>query len=159
MLRRTFMQLCASFLALFGIGIPNAEAKTHLSTIIKVLVDGKVVGTINSLAIDEERDSFTLQRSIKMTTDRIMFDRKRVSEAFSRGFVHIQAQRRPFQIEISDQFNPGGNVTTYIKNCWMERMGKRNPDGSPERAEVQGDYVIARDVGLVAEDIWSDLNG
>jgi hypothetical protein len=156
MTRRVFMQLWAGFLALFGLGINEAKAKTHLSTKILVLVDGKVVGTINRLNVEETEYFVTRQNHYNIKADRITFDKMRISEAFSRGYCHAKAQRKPLQIEVSDQLNQGERVTTHIQNAWVEKIGG---GGAYDKGIDIGDSILVHDVRMQCEDVWSDLNG
>jgi len=151
------MQLCASFLALFGLGIEAAEAKTHLSTKIYVLVDGKIVGTINRLNVEETRDLVTRQPQYRIKADCIRFDKMRLEEAFSRGYCHAKAQPKPLQIDIHDKFKSGSKVVTHLKNAWVERIGE--VDSAYDKGIDVGDSVVVHDVKMQCEDIWSDLNG
>lgn len=117
---------------------PNGSNKTStaLSTNIIIKVGPNTVGAIQTLSIDEKRslkmidevgtdghiDSApTKSTDITGSCDRIRFDRMRVAEAFSRGFVHVHAQRIPFDIIIIDNWNGDGNnaLFTTIKNVWI----------------------------------------
>ena len=117
---------------------PNGANKTStaLSTNIIIKVGPNAVGAIQKLSIDEQRsvspidevgtdghiDSApTKSTDIKGTCDRIRFDRMRIAEAFSRGFVHVHSQRIPFDIVIIDNWNGDGanSLVTTIKNVWI----------------------------------------
>lgn len=94
-----------------------ATTQTGLSTQILVVVDESPVGAIQSLAVSQSRG---LQRVTEVGTDgtielvpnaattvslsvnRIVFDKRRMTEAFQRGFLNIHAQRVPFDILIYD---------------------------------------------------------
>jgi len=154
MLRRTFMQFFASLLALFGLGIEAAEAKTHLSTKIHVIVDEKIIGTINTLNVEETRNLVTRQPQYCIKADRIRFDKMRVEEAFSRGVCNVKSQRTPFQIEIHNEFKPGGKVTTYIENAWVERIGDLSAGHYDKGIDI-GDSILVYDVKMQCEDIRS----
>ena len=118
---------------------PNGANKTStgIATNIVIKVGPNTVGAIQKLSIDEKRplkmidevgtdghiDSVpTGSTNISGTCERIRFDRMRISEAFSRGFVHVAAQRIPFDIVIIDNWNGDGNsaLITTIKNVWIE---------------------------------------
>jgi hypothetical protein len=52
--------------------------------------------------------------------DRIVFDKMRLPEAFTRGFINIKSQMIPFDILIVDQnSDPLNPVTHTLVNCWF----------------------------------------
>lgn len=112
-----------------------------LSTMILIKVGNEPVGAVQSIQIQENRniemidevgtdghiDSAPNQSTnISGSCERIRFDRLRITEAFSRGFLHVKSQRIPFDIEIIDQFNgeigSGSEVITVIENVWIESI-------------------------------------
>ena len=115
------------------------EIKAGLSTRIVIKVGGQVVGAIQSFNPSEDRPLTRIQEvstdgvieivptsatAINISVSRLVFDKKRLPEAYQRGFRHIHAQRLPFDIEVYDYNYAGvdGNatiVTTY-KNCWLQ---------------------------------------
>lgn len=120
---------------------PNGTNKTStaLSTNIIIKVGPNTVGAVQSLNITEARTIKMIdeigtdghidsapQASTKIsgTCQRIRFDRMRIAEAFSRGFVHAQSQRVPFDIVIIDNWNGDGNsqLITTIKNVWISNI-------------------------------------
>lgn len=144
----------------------RSRTATHLSTNIIILVNGMTVAAVKSLQITE-------QRSIKMvdevgndgsidsapssstkisgTCNRTRFDKQRIAEAFMRGFVHIAAQRIPFDLEIQDNFAGAGDesvIITTLRNVWFERI---NYTYSAD------EFIIAEDCSFVAESIDSIL--
>jgi len=146
----------------------NNRTATHLSTNIVVIVDGNPIGAIQSLEITEERPSIKMidevgtdghidsapnqSTNYNITCQRIRFDNLRVSEAFSRGFVHVKAQRIPFDIEIHDRFadaDEGNAIITTIKNVWINRIGY---------TYSATDWTITDNMTCVAEDIFSVIN-
>lgn len=110
-----------------------------LSTQIVVKVDGvTTVGAIQQLQINQTREMLTWEEigthgvieihpknaaKIELTVQRLVFDKMRITEAFARGFVNINAQRIPFNIEIMDTSNGNGYneiITHYYHNCWFK---------------------------------------
>lgn len=148
--------------------------RTGVSTNIIIQVDGNAVGAIQSININESR---SVQQIDEVGTDghidsvpnkstdidgnckRTRFDNLRIASAFSRGFVHVAAQRIPFDIVIldifgadeddADGFNLADNViTTTIKNVWIKKISYT----------YQADnFVIAEDMDWTAEHIYSYL--
>lgn len=146
----------------------NNKTGTHLSTNIVILVEGNVVGAVQSLQITEQRGGIAMidevgtdghidsapnqSTNYNGTCQRIRFDRMRIAEAFSRGFTHVKSQRIPFDIEIHDRFHdadPGNAIITTIQNVWIERIGY---------TYQAKDFVITDEMGWQAEDIFSVLN-
>jgi hypothetical protein len=145
--------------------------RTSVSTNIIIVVDGNPVGAIKQISINEQRTIEQIKEigtdgsvdsvpksATKITGDcqRVRFDNLRVATAFSRGFVHVAAQRVPFDILILDIFgatedeqgniDPSGVVTTVLKNVWINKLDTRyNSD----------DYIITEGMGFEAEFIYS----
>jgi len=146
----------------------NNATKTHLSTNIIIKVDGNAIGAVKSLSITESRNIARIaevgtdgfidsapQRSteISVRCSRTRFARKRIAEAFGRGFIHVSSQRIPFNIEIHDIFsdtNISNAIITTIENCWISNMSYNYQSD---------DFVISEDMDVVAERIYSTLNG
>ena len=145
----------------------NNRTATHLSTNIIIKVSGNIVGAVKSLEITESR---TLKMIDEVGTDghidsapsastnitgsctRTRFDRIRIAEAFSRPFVHVHAQRIPFDIEIQDIFHdsdPANAIITTIKNVWIKDI---------RYTYSAEDFVIVDNMSWEAEGIWSVLN-
>ena len=140
---------------------------TALSPLIVVKVGNNPVGAIQSITITEERQITMVDevgtdghidsapsRSTNISIDctRIRFDRMRITEAFSRDYLHIHSQRIPFDIEIYDNWQGNGNnaIITTIKNVWIGRLNVRY------QAE---NFIIADEMSGQAETIYSTLNG
>jgi hypothetical protein len=148
--------------------------RTGVSTQIIIQVDGNPIGAVQSLSIKEDRG---IQMIDEVGTDghidsvpksstningdckRVRFDNLRVATAFSRGFVHVAAQRIPFDIVILDIFaadeddadgfnGSDGVITTVIKNVWIRSI---SVDYSAS------DFVISENMGWEAEHIYSYL--
>lgn len=148
--------------------------RTGVSTNIIIQVDGNPIGAIQSLNIDETRSIQMIDEvgtdghidsvpnkstSITGSCKRVRFDNMRVATAFSRGFVHVAAQRIPFDIIIldifaadeddADGFNGSDNViTTVIKNVWIKSI---------KVGYTANDFVISEDMSWEAEHIYSYL--
>lgn len=116
----------------------KSATKTSLSTMIIIKVGDNAVGAIQKLSIDEKRDvkmidevgtdghidsAPTKSSDVSGSCERIRFDRMRVSEAFSRGFLHVKSQRVPFDIQIIDTMggteDSGSAIVTIIQNVWI----------------------------------------
>jgi hypothetical protein len=140
---------------------------TGISTNIIMKVNGVPIGAVQTLSVREERqiqmvdevgtdghiDSVPI-RSTNITGDcqRIRFDRLRISEAFARGFLHVHAQRIPFDLDIFDRWSGDGTNTiiTTIKNVWIKSLGY---------AYRADNWIITDDMSWEAEAISSTLNG
>lgn len=148
--------------------------RTGVSTNIIIQVDGNPIGAIQSLNINEDRGISMIDevgtdghidsvpnKSTNITGDckRVRFDNMRVASAFSRGFVHVAAQRIPFDIVIldifaadeddADGFNGADSViTTVIKNVWIKSI---------KVGYTADNYVISEDMSWEAEHIYSYL--
>lgn len=125
------------------------------------------VGAIQSMTINEKRnikmvdevgtdghvDSVPNQSSnISGSCQRVRFDRLRIAEAFSRGFVHVHSQAYPFDIVIFDKqkSNVGSQISTVIKNVWINSI---------DYTYQVSDWVISDTMNWEAETIFSVLNG
>jgi len=138
-----------------------------LATMILIKVGSSPVGAVQNLSINEERpmtfidevgtdghiDSApTGSTSISGSCSRIRFDRLKITEAFSRGFLHIKSQRIPFDIEIIDQFNgeigSGSEVITVIENVWIKSLA---------HTVEAGNWIITDNMNWEAETISSRI--
>jgi len=147
--------------------------RTALSTNIIIQVDGNPIGAVQSLSIDESRSIKAIEEvgtdgvidsapqnatKISGSCERVRFDGMRIATAFSRGFVHVAAQRIPFDIVIldiyaADETDNGFSgedkvITTVIKNVWITKIGLNY------RAS---DFIITENMGWQAEHIYSYL--
>ena len=134
-----------------------------LSTQIVVKVRGSSVGAIQELTINQTRDMLVWEEigtdgiveihpkgaaKIALTIGRVVFDQLRLPEAFSRGFINLQAQRLPFNIEVIDRF-AGSNILAAVHtyhSCWFRRYTQ------PYRAE---NFLITETAELACEYISS----
>ncbi len=139
---------------------------THLSTNINILVNGISVAAVKSLSIDEARAIDQIDEvgtdghidsapksstNISGSCKRTRFDRQRIAEAFMRGFVHLSAQRIPFDIEIQDNFagsDDASVIITTLRNVWINKIGV---------TYSADDFIITEDMGWEAESIDSIL--
>jgi hypothetical protein len=137
--------------------------QTSLSTLITVKVRGTPVGAIQELRIDQNRDMNVWEEigtdgvveihpkgaaKITFSVTRIVFDQLRLPEAFNRGFLNLQAQRIPFDVEIVDTF-AGDNTLAAVhtlKECWFRRYS------TPYRAD---NFLISETAELVCARITS----
>jgi len=141
------------------------ETRTALSTNIVIKVGPNTIGAIQNLSVTEARSIIMIDEvgtdghidgvpnkstDISGECRRIRFDRMRVSEAFSRGFVHAHAQRIPFDIIIIDNWNGDGNaaIITTVQGVWIENISY---------AYGVDNWVISDDMRWKAQSISSTL--
>lgn len=142
------------------------KTSTAISTNIIIMVGNTAVGAVQSLAISEKRgikmidevgtdghiDSVpNVSTNITGSCQRVRFDKLRVAEAFSRGFIHVQSQVYPFDIVIIDKQkrNQGDQISTIIKNVWISGI---------DYTYQVSDWVITDTMTWEAETIYSHLN-
>lgn len=120
------------------------RSKEPDSVTILISFDGKLVGAIDKISVVPRED-----KHFNVFASRARFDRKLLPQFFHEGYLRIQAQNKPFQIEIKS-----GNTYTKIVNCWAIRY----------MVSYQGnDYTIVEGLELEAEtveirgDIFKDL--
>ncbi len=147
---------------------PDGSNRTGiaLSTQIVLMVGPNPIGAVQDLSINESRDVTFISEvgtdgqidsaprsSAKVSgrCERIRFDRLRVAEAFSRGFVHVKSQRFPFDIVIIDKYNGDGEnaIITILKNVWIKGISY---------GFKASDFIISDTMEWEAEDIFSTLN-
>jgi hypothetical protein len=141
--------------------------ETAISTNIIIVVNSVPVGAIQSMTVNEQR---TLQMIDEVGTDghidsvpikstnisgeckRIRYNGMRIAPAFSRDFLHVAAQRIPFDIQILDKWMGDGpsTIITTIRNVWIEKISY---------GYMADNWVIADDMTWQAEQISSTLNG
>lgn len=145
----------------------NNRTGTHLSTNIVIKVGDNVVGAVQEMSVDEQRDVKMIDEvgtdgsidsaptsSAKYTgsCQRIRFARVRIAHAFQRGFVHVGSQRIPFDIEIHDIFadsDQNNAIVTVLKNVWITKIGyKYGADN----------WIITETMDFKAETIFSFVN-
>ncbi len=145
--------------------------QTAVSTNILISVGPNPVGAIQDINITEKRqlkmidevgtdghiDSVpNMSTNITGTCKRVRYDRMRIAEAFSRGYVHAHSQRYPFDIVIIDSWNgnplnlsdTSQDIITTIKNVWIEEI---------QYQYQTSDWVIIETMNFQAETISSTL--
>jgi hypothetical protein len=147
--------------------LPGNRTGTALSTNIVIRVGPNAVGAIQSIEIREERsvtpvdelgtdghiDSApTSSTKVSGSCRRIRYDRLRVAEAFSRGFLHAKSQRIPFDIDIYDKWNGDDEnmIVTTIKNVWITGI---------DYTYAADNWIITDNMSWMAEDISSSIQG
>jgi hypothetical protein len=141
--------------------ILDSKTRTALSTQIVVMVNGEAVGAIQSFSETQNRSARrvfeigvdgTLEivpespATFSLRIDRIVYDGLNVTEAMSRGFRNIQAQRIPFDIVVIDNYTGvdlDAVITTY-ENCWFTSI---------EKSYNADNYIITENVGVEVENI------
>jgi hypothetical protein len=139
---------------------------TAISTNIIIKVGPNAVGAVQRMEITEDReirmidevgtdghiDSVPVRSTnVRGTCERIRFERMRISEAFSRSFLHAKSQRYPFDIVIIDVWNGNGNnaLITTIKNVWIREISY---------GYQATDWIITDRMQWEAEDIFTTLS-
>ena len=145
--------------------------QTAISTNILISVGPNPVGAIQEITINETRnikmidevgtdghiDSVpNMSTNIKGTCRRVRYDRLRVAEAFSRGYIHAKSQRYPFDIVIIDtqngnaldQADTSQDIITTIQNVWISEISY---------TYQTSDWVIVDTMNWEAETIFSTL--
>lgn len=145
----------------------DSKTRTGLSTQILILVNGTPVGAVQQFTVNQNRPLKALQEvgtdgiieivpngasTFSLQCNRIVFDGLSLPEAMSRSWIHIQAQRIPFDIVSIDRFSGDSDeeqiVTTY-HNCWFKSISKSyNSDN----------YIITENASLDCEYISSVRN-
>lgn len=110
-----------------------------LSTLITVKVGNTTVGALQALTINQKRDVAKWQEigtdgfvenhpktaaNISLSVQRIVFDGLSITEAFSRGFFNLQAQRIPFDIQVIDRQSGDGSsaIVHTFGSCWFTAL-------------------------------------
>ena len=145
----------------------KSNISTGLSTQIIVKVGTETVGAIQKLSINHNRNIERVKEvgldgilelvpnqptQYDITVNRIVFDRLRLPEAFSRGFINIKSQLLGFDILIIDRSNGDGEgiVMHKLVGCWFSKYNTNYDSGN---------YIITEDATILCEDIVSNLGG
>lgn len=141
---------------------------TALSTNILIKVGSQAVGAIQTIGVTEQRTVNPItelgtdgvidsapQSATKITGNckRIRFDKKRIAQAFGRDFVHVQSQRKPFDIDIIDTWlgeDGEKSVITTIKNVWITNI---------QYTYSSDNWIISEDMQWQAETIYTHYSG
>lgn len=139
----------------------------HLSTNIYLAIDGKAIAAVQKISTNEKRtvkmidevgtdghiDSApTKSADITGSCELVRFNGRRILEAFHRGYVHVSAQRTPFNIEMHDVFRGDENntIVTIIENVWITNVTVNYS---------ATDFIIAETMQWEAENIHSFMSG
>lgn len=141
--------------------ILDSTTRTSLSTQIIIMVENTAVGAVQTFSESQSRSAKRITEigtdgtieivpesaaTFTLRIDRIVYDGLSVTEAFSRGFRNIQAQRIPFDIVVIDQYtgtNDDAVITTY-ENCWFTSI---------EKSYNSDNYIITENVSVEVENI------
>lgn len=114
--------------------------------------ESRTIHMVDEIGTDGHIDSVPMKSTdIKGSCQRVRFDRLRVAEAFSRGFIHVSSQAYPFDIVIFDKqkLAQGQQISTVIKNVWISDISTTyNADN----------WIITDDMSWEAETVFSVLN-
>lgn len=138
---------------------------TGLSTQIIVKVNNIAVGAIQSIEAPQTRP---LERVVELGMDgvleivpksatqytirvtRIVFDKKRLPEAFGRGFINIKSQLVPFDIDIIDRSGGGDGVVNTLKRCWFTEFTPK---------WEANNFIVSEQASLWCEDVGTVFGG
>lgn len=141
--------------------ILDSTTRTALSTQVIIMVNNEPVGAIQSFEESQNRSPKRVTEvgtdgtieivpasasEVSLSISRIVFDGLTITEAFSRGFRNLQAQRIPFDIIVIDQYTGTGDdavITTY-HNCWFTRLSKTYDSSDYvvlQNADVEVEYI------------------
>lgn len=142
------------------------QTQTAVSTNIIIEVDGNPIGAVQDFSVKESRQVTMIDEvghdghidsvpnksvDISGSCRRVRFNNLRAFAAFSRGFIHLAAQRIPFDIIIKDTFagdDPGSIIVTTVKNVWLTSLNI---------AYRASDFTIVEDFDWQAETIYSTM--
>jgi hypothetical protein len=143
----------------------NSTISTGLSTQILIKVENETVGAIQELTVNHSRPLERVKElgldgileiapkgptEYEISVKRIVFDRLRLPEAFSRGFINIKAQLLPFTIVVIDRTNGDGDgaVVHTLVNCWFTRY-------SP--SYTADTFILSEQATIYCEDVSTTL--
>ena len=139
----------------------TSKISTGLSTQLVIKVNSEAVGAIQTLTPTETRNAervkeigldgvlelvYNQPTVYEATLERIVFDRLRLPEAFSRGFIHIKSQLVTFDIDIIDRSNGEDDaaVVTTLKECLFTKFAP---------TYTASDYIIKESATIMFRDI------
>ena len=146
----------------------DSKTKTGLSTQIVIMVNNEPIGAIQSFQTTQQRTNKRIpevgtdgfieivpqsQTNITLSVQRIVYYGLSVTQAFGRGFVHLQSQRIPFDIVVIDKFfgdDSEERLVTVYKNCWFNNIGK---------TYQATDYVISESASIDVETVYTLKGG
>ena len=146
----------------------DSSISTGLSTQIAIKVGLNTVGAIKRLSITQNREIMVSEEigtdgiveshpvhaaKIELTVNRIVFDNLRLTEAFGRGYINIQAERIPFDIQVIDKSNSkldNDALVHTFHNCWFKNY---SPTYDTDN------YIISESATLSCEKVTSSING
>lgn len=117
----------------------QSRINSGLSTNIKIKVGNATVGAIQRLQVNQNRDVAMWEEigtdgkvdshhksaaNITLNVNRVVFDQMRLTEAFGRGFVNLQAQRFHFNIDVIDlsASDPNSAPIYTFHNCLFKSL-------------------------------------
>lgn len=145
----------------------DQRINTGLSPQIRIKVGPTTVGAIQNLRINSTREMLVWEEigtdgiveihprnatKIDVNVERIVFDQLRILEAFNRGYINLQSQRFPFDIQIIDvssATNEQEATVESIHNCWFNTYS---------RTYTANNFIITEAATLKAEKITAMKN-
>jgi hypothetical protein len=140
----------------------SSNISSSLSAQITIKVVGTTVGAIQQLVINQNRDMHIWEEigtsgiveihpkgaaKIDLQVTRVVFDDMRLPEAFARGFINLQAQRIPFDVQLIDRSNAATSADAIVhvfNNCWFKSYSPTFRAENfivSETASIQCEYV------------------
>ena len=116
-----------------------------MTTTILVCLNDVPVGAIQSFTLKEFKsveDGYST--NCKIEGSRMVLDKTKIAELFSRGFVHEKAQIYPIQIIVKDDV-----VVTKIHNAWFNAI---------DYTYTTGDWIILENLVLEAEEVTGEIS-
>jgi len=151
-----------------GTLLQRPQINATLSTQLVIKVGRITVGAIQRLQITQRREHQVWEEigtdgiveihpkgaaKISLSVERVVFDNLRLTESFGRGFVNIQSQRFPFDIEVidlslSDEIG-NDSILHVFHNCWFSEY---SPTISADS------FVISERANILCERVTSSQN-
>lgn len=115
------------------------ENDTKPKKTIKIYVGDKLIGVIQTLTEPQFENTGSSTDGYVFSASRIRFDKLKMTEAFSRGYLHVHAQRYPLEIRVDDEVEE-----LKINNAWLTETS---------HSYVTDDFVIVDEMKMIAESI------